>query len=178
MVFKRRPSTKKPRTTVPGDPSERIPCLVDLKRSRKWSGFGANRSLPIFHTERAFPTWSAVVVICSPGMFSLRNLSNSLDMEFLLARPWNCSYRWAKSPTDASTPIRGSFTSGDSWQGSKEQRRSRSAGLVGATAYEQTFLGGETMEDSQNMRRCKLRAYSEAEAEKAACPISGMEYLP
>jgi len=73
---------QKPRTTVPGDPSQRFPCLVDLSLVTAVDQFWATDITYIpFH--KGFLYMVAIVDLFSRNVLSWK-LSNSLDMEFCL----------------------------------------------------------------------------------------------
>jgi putative transposase len=73
---------QKPRTTVPGDPSERFPCLVDLSMvtavDQVWCTDINN--IPL---QKGFLYLVVIVDLFSRNVLSWK-LSNSLDTEFCL----------------------------------------------------------------------------------------------
>jgi len=73
---------QKPRTTVPGDPSERFPCLVDLKEitavDQAWA-----TDITYIPLQKGFLYLVAIMDLHSRHMLSWK-LSNSLDTEFCL----------------------------------------------------------------------------------------------
>ncbi len=73
---------QKPRTTVPGEPSERFPCLVDVRvvtaPDQVWAT--DNTYIPL---RKGFPYLMAVVHLFSRHVLSWM-ISNSLDTEFCL----------------------------------------------------------------------------------------------
>jgi len=73
---------QKPRTTVPGDPSERFPCLVDLKEVTEVDQVWAT-DITYIPLRKGFLYLVAVVDLFSRNVLSWK-LSNSLDMEFCL----------------------------------------------------------------------------------------------
>jgi len=73
---------QKPRTTVPGDPSERFPCLVDLKEVTEVDQVWAT-DITYIPLRKGFLYLVAVVDLFSRHVLSWK-LSNSLDMEFCL----------------------------------------------------------------------------------------------
>jgi putative transposase len=73
---------QQPRTTVPGEPSERFPCLVDLKQVRPADQIWAADSTYI-PLQRGFLYLVAIVDLFSRNALSWK-LSNSLDTEFCL----------------------------------------------------------------------------------------------
>ena len=66
-----------PRTTVPGNPSERIPCLVNIKQGTTADQIWATDSTDILLQKR-FPYLVAVVDLFSRNVLSWK-LSNGLD---------------------------------------------------------------------------------------------------
>lgn len=73
---------QKPRTTVPGEPSERFPCLVDLKQVRAADQIWAT-DITYIPLQRGFLYLVAIVDLFSRNVLSWK-LSNSLDTEFCL----------------------------------------------------------------------------------------------
>jgi putative transposase len=73
---------QKPRTTVPGDPSERFPCLVDLSKVTAVDQVWAN-DITYIPLQRGFLYLVAIVDLFSRNVLSWR-LSNSLETEFAL----------------------------------------------------------------------------------------------
>ncbi len=73
---------QKPRTTVPGDPSERFPCLVDLREisavDQAWA-----TDITYFPLQKGFLYLVAIMDLHSRHLLSCK-LSNSLDTEFCL----------------------------------------------------------------------------------------------
>jgi len=104
--------------TVPGDPSERFPCLVDLKESRKWNQVGQQEILPNPITKGPFLYLVARCDSVLPGMFSA-GTSNSLTWEFCL-EGLELALTVGRKPR-SSTPIRGvSSPPVTSWKGSRQ----------------------------------------------------------
>ena len=73
---------QKPRTTVPGEPSERYPCLVDLKQVRAVDQVWAT-DITYIPLQKGFLYLVAIVDLFSRNVLSWK-LSNSLDTEFCL----------------------------------------------------------------------------------------------
>jgi putative transposase len=73
---------QKPRTTVPGDPSARFPCLVDLSMVTSVDQVWAT-DITYIPLQRGFLYLVAIVDLFSRHVLSWR-LSNSLDTEFCL----------------------------------------------------------------------------------------------
>ena len=73
---------QKPRTTVPGEPSERFPCLVDLKQVTTADQIWAT-DITYIPLQKGFLYLVAVVDLFSRNVLSWK-LSNSLDTEFCL----------------------------------------------------------------------------------------------
>jgi putative transposase len=73
---------QKPRTTVPGEPSERFPCLVDLKQVRAADQVWAT-DITYIPLQKGFLYLVAIVDLLSRNVLSWK-LSNSLDTEFCL----------------------------------------------------------------------------------------------
>jgi len=73
---------QKPRTTVPGDPSERFPCLVDLRLVTAVDQVWAT-DITYIPLEKGFLYLVAIVDLFSRNVLSWK-LSNSLDTEFCL----------------------------------------------------------------------------------------------
>ena len=73
---------QKPRTTVPGDPSERYPCLVDLNQVRGIDQVWAT-DITYIPLQKGFLYLVAIVDLFSRHVLSWK-LSNSLDTEFCL----------------------------------------------------------------------------------------------
>jgi putative transposase len=73
---------QKPRTTVPGEPSERFPCLVDLKQVRAVDQAWAT-DITYIPLQKGFLYLVAIVDLFSRNVLSWK-LSNSLDTEFCL----------------------------------------------------------------------------------------------
>ena len=73
---------QKPRTTVPGEPSERFPCLVDLKQVRAADQIWAT-DITYIPLQEGFLYLVAIVDLFSRNVLSWK-LSNSLDTEFCL----------------------------------------------------------------------------------------------
>jgi putative transposase len=74
---------QKPRTTVPGEPSERFPCLVDLKQVRSTDQVWAI-DITYIPLQKGFLYQVAIVDLFSRNVLSWK-LWNSLDTEFCLA---------------------------------------------------------------------------------------------
>jgi len=73
---------QKPRTTVPGEPSERYPCLVDLRLVRAVDQVWAT-DITYIPLQKGFLYLVAIVDLFSRHVLSWK-LSNSLDTEFCL----------------------------------------------------------------------------------------------
>ncbi len=73
---------QKPRTTVPGDPSERFPCLVDLREVTAVDQVWAT-DITYIPLQKGFLYLVAIVDLFSRHVLSWK-LSNSLDTEFCL----------------------------------------------------------------------------------------------
>ena len=71
---------QKPRTTVPGDPSERFPCLVDLRLVMAVDQVWAT-DITYIPLQKGFLYLVAIVDLFSRNVLSWK-LSNSLDTEF------------------------------------------------------------------------------------------------
>jgi len=99
---------QKPRTTIPGDPSERFPCLVDLKQvtavDQVWE-----TDITYIPLQKGFLYLVAVVDLYSRNVLSWK-LTNSLDTEFCLdaLEMWHfqvaVSQRSFTPTRDASSP--------------------------------------------------------------------------
>jgi putative transposase len=73
---------QKPRTTVPGDPSERFPCLVDLRLVTAVDQIWAT-DITYIPLQKGFLYLVAIVDLFCRNVLSWK-LSNSLDTEFCL----------------------------------------------------------------------------------------------
>ena len=73
---------RKPRTTVPGDPAERFPCLVDLNAVTAVDQVWAT-DITYIPLQKGFLYLVAIVDLFSRNVISWK-LSNSLDTEFCL----------------------------------------------------------------------------------------------
>jgi putative transposase len=73
---------QKPRTTVPGDPAERFPCLVDLRQITAVDQVWAT-DITYIPLQKGFLYLVAIVDLYSRNVLSWK-LSNSLDTEFCL----------------------------------------------------------------------------------------------
>ena len=73
---------QKPRTTTPGSPSERFPCLVDLRRITAVDQVWAT-DITYIPLQKGFLYLVAIVDLFSRNVLSWK-LSNSLDTEFCL----------------------------------------------------------------------------------------------
>jgi putative transposase len=73
---------RKPRTTIPGDPAERFPCLVDLKAITGVDQVWAT-DITYIPLQKGFLYLVAIVDLFSRNILSWK-LSNSLDTEFCL----------------------------------------------------------------------------------------------
>jgi putative transposase len=73
---------QKPRTTVPGEPAERFPCLVDLTQVRAVDQVWAT-DITYIPLQKGFLYLVAIMDLYSRHVLSWR-LSNSLDTEFCL----------------------------------------------------------------------------------------------
>jgi putative transposase len=73
---------RKPRTTIPGDPAERFPCLVDLNAVTAVDQVWAT-DITYIPLQKGFLYLLAIVDLFSRHVLSWR-LSNSLDTEFCL----------------------------------------------------------------------------------------------
>jgi putative transposase len=77
-----RPIYPKPRTTVPGEPSERFHCLIDFKQTTRVDQIWAT-DITYIPLQKGFLYLEAIVDQFSRNVLSWR-LSNSLDSEFCL----------------------------------------------------------------------------------------------
>jgi putative transposase len=73
---------RKPRTTIPGDPAERFPCLVDLNAVTAVDQIWAT-DITYIPLQKGFLYLVAIVDLFSRNVLSWK-LSNSLDTEFCL----------------------------------------------------------------------------------------------
>ena len=73
---------QKPRTTAPGEPSERFPCLVDLKQVRAADQIWAT-DITYIPLQKGFLYLVAIMDLFSRNVLSWK-LSNRLDTEFCL----------------------------------------------------------------------------------------------
>ena len=73
---------RKPRTTVPGDPSERFPCLVDVNTATAVDQVWAT-DITYIPLRKGFLYLVAIVDLFSRNVLSWK-LSNSIDTEFCL----------------------------------------------------------------------------------------------
>ena len=73
---------RKPRTTIPGDPAERFPCLVDLNAVTAVDQVWAT-DITYIPLQKGFLYLVAIVDLFSRNVLSWK-LSNSLDTEFCL----------------------------------------------------------------------------------------------
>ena len=73
---------QKPRTTMPGEPSERFPCLVDIKKVKAVDQVWAT-DITYIPLQKGFLYLVAIMDLHSRHVLSWR-LSNSLDTEFCL----------------------------------------------------------------------------------------------
>ena len=73
---------QKPGTTIPGNPSERYPCLVDLQQGRATDQVWAS-DITYIPLQKGLLDLVAIVDLFSRHVLSLK-LSNSLDTEFCL----------------------------------------------------------------------------------------------
>lgn len=73
---------QKPRTTVPGEPSERFPCLVDIKKVKAVDQVWAT-DITYIPLHKGFLYLVAIMDLHSRHVLSWR-LSNNLDTEFCL----------------------------------------------------------------------------------------------
>ena len=73
---------QKPRTKIAGDPSEQLPCLVDLRQIRAADQIWAT-DISYIPLQRGFLHLVVIVDMFSKNVVSWR-LSNSLDTEFCL----------------------------------------------------------------------------------------------
>jgi putative transposase len=73
---------QKPRTTVPGEPSERFPCLVDLKQVSAADQIWAT-DITYIPLQKGFLYLVAIVDLFSRNVLSWK-LTSSLDTEFCL----------------------------------------------------------------------------------------------
>jgi len=73
---------QKPRTTIPGEPSERFPCLVDLRLVTAVDQVWAT-DITYIPLQKGFLYLVAIVDLFSRNVLSWK-LSNSLDTEFCL----------------------------------------------------------------------------------------------
>jgi putative transposase len=119
-----RPSYQKARTTIPRHPSERFPCLVDLKLVTATDQVWATE-ITYIPLQKGFLYLVAVVDLFSRRVLSWR-LSNSLDTEFCLDS-LDMALSAGLKP-EISTPIKAASSPlATSWR-SYSLRRSRLAG--------------------------------------------------
>jgi putative transposase len=146
---------QKPRTTVPGDPSERFPCLVDLSRSRLCIRCGPPIS-PKSHPGRVSSTWWRSW-ISSPETCSAGNSPTALTRSSV----WMCWRGHSEVAVNqrSSTPIKGASSPPQtSWQDCR-LRRSRSVGREGGAAT--TIFWWRGCGARSSMRKVYLHAYSD-----------------
>jgi putative transposase len=119
-----------PRTTVPGDPSERFPCLVDLRLVTAVDQVWAT-DITYIPLQKGFLHLVAIVDLFSRNVLSWK-LSNSLDTEFCLDT-LEIALGGGRGPEIFHSDQGCSSTLVPSWQVYR-QKRSRSAGLGGSAA--------------------------------------------
>ena len=129
---------QKPRTTVPGEPSERFPCLVDFKQVRAADQIWAT-DITYIPLQRGFLYLVAIVDLFSRYVLRWK-LMGSLDREFYLealemALSGDASQR-------SSTPIRAANSPLLPFWRDCKQRRSRSAGQEGSAATTTSWWNG------------------------------------
>jgi hypothetical protein len=129
---------QKPRTTVPGDPSERFTCHVDLGTVTAVDQVWAT-DITYIPLQRDFLYLVAIVDLFSRHVLSWK-LSNSLDTEFCLdalemALEGGKSHRSSTPTRDANSPRL------TSWPGCR-QRGSRSAAQTESTVTATSSLNG------------------------------------
>jgi len=139
---------QKPRTTVPGEPSERFPCLVDLRMVTAVDQVWAT-DITYIPLQKGSSTWWRLW-ICSPGTCSARS-SPTAWIRSSVSMLWRC--RWeAAAGQRSSTPTRAvSSPPLISWAGYKE-KESRSAGQGGSAATTTSWWRG--CGEWSNTRRC------------------------
>jgi len=101
---------QQPRTTVPGEPSERFPCLVDLKQVRAADQIWAT-DITYIPLQRGFLYLVAIVDLFSRNVLSWK-LSNSLDTEFCL-QALEMALSGGRKPEIFHSDQRCQFTSSD-----------------------------------------------------------------
>ncbi|QNJ30624.1 integrase [Synechococcus sp. PROS-9-1] len=139
---------RKPRTTVPGDPLERFPCLVDLKQTTRVDQFWAT-AITYIPLQKGF-LYVVAVVICSPGTCSAGSSRTALTRSSA-SMPWRWRWRQAASQR-SSTPTRAASSPLLSlWPGCRP-RRSRSAGQAESAATTTSRWRG--CGARSNTRRC------------------------
>ena len=155
---------QRPRTTVPGSPSERFPCLVDLQQLTAPDQVWAT-DITYIPLRRAFCTWWPLP-ICSHGMCSAGNSPTALTRSFAWRR-----WRWAMAASHRSfTRIRAVNSPHRPLFNDSRQKTSRSAGQEGGDALTTSWWkgGGEP----SSMRRCICVPTAMAGKRKSVWPAS------
>ena len=168
---------QKPRTTVPGSPSERFPCLLDLKQITRVDQVWAT-DITYIPLQKGFLYLVAIVDLLSRNVLSWK-LSNSLDTGFCL-NALEMALEGGRKPKIFHSDQGCQFNSGDfvarlqaeaikiSWSGSKrcyddilDER------LWRTVKYEEVYLraysDGSKAEISQALflrRYCHVRPHS------------------
>jgi len=134
---------QKPRTTVPGDPSERFPCLVDLKEVTEVDQVWAT-DITYIPLRKGFLYLVAVVDLFSRHVLSWK-LPTALTWNSAW-RPWN-ALTVGRKPQIFHSDQGCQFTSGDFVARLKTEEIKISWSGRGRCLRQHP--GGETMEDSQ-----------------------------
>ena len=141
---------QKPRTTVPGDPFERFPCLVDLSTVTAVDQVWAT-DITYIPLQKGFLYLVAIVNLFSRNVLSWK-LSNSLDTEFALDALEMALGDGRKPEVFHSIRVASSRHLPSS-RGCR-QRRSRSAGLEGSAATTTSWSRGCGARSSTRRSTC------------------------
>ncbi len=125
-----RANYQKPRTTVPGHPSERFPCLVDVSTVTAVDQVWAT-DITYIPLQKGFLYLVAIVDLFSRNVLSWK-LSNSLDTEFCL-QPLEMSLECGRQPEIFHSDQACQFTSGE-FVARLQAKGTRSAGHAGSAA--------------------------------------------
>ena len=129
---------RKPRTTIPGDPAERFPCLVDLDAVTAVDQVGAT-DITYIPLQKGFLYWWRSWT-SSPGASSAGSSRTALTRSSV----WMpLRWRWEAAESQrSSTPIKAASSPlAPSWRGCR-LRRSRSAGQVRNDVTTTSLLSG------------------------------------
>ncbi|MFM7267618.1 MAG: IS3 family transposase [Cyanobium sp.] len=129
---------RKPRTTVPGDPAERFPCLVDLNTVTDVDQVWAT-DITYIPLQKGFLYLVAIVDLFSRNVLSWK-LSNSLDTEFCLDA-LEMALGGGRKPEIFLSIKATSSPLATSWRGCR-LRRLRSAGPEGSAATTTSWWRG------------------------------------